>query len=189
MTGLSPGPGPKKPQSPLSEAVEQAARVGSMWWDDLTDFAKDQADRLASGNYGLTDLTTAQLRLMRICVHNGVNAASTWTDNIALLSYTGPAAGGPATRTVQVPVSVPAQVNVVFQVSDLVADQHRIPRAKLRLDPPAAFEAIPKDVPVTVVVDCSGAPAGTYGGTIFTSDGSVTVDFRIAIDELGEPPH
>jgi hypothetical protein len=38
-----------------------------------------------------------------------------------------------------------------------------------------------------VTADCAGAPADTYAGSIFTEDGSVTADFRIAVDELGVP--
>jgi len=172
----------KKPQSALSEAVEQAARVGTLYWKDLTGFAEEQADRLASGHYGLTDLTTAQVRLMRILVHHGVNAMSTTIDNVALLAYAGPG-GGAAIRTMEVAVPVPAGVNVVFEVSDLVAGQHVIRRDRIRLNPGAAQEAVAKELPVTVRVDCTGAPAGTYGGTITAGDRGV--DFQIAIDELG----
>jgi hypothetical protein len=175
---------PEMPRSPLSEAVEQAARTGSMWWDDLTRFAEDQADRLAFGTYGLTDLTTAQSRLMRIWIENSRNVMRTVIDNVALLSYDGPA-GGPATRTVQVAVPVPAQVNVLFQVSDLVGGgAYCIPRTRLQLDPqdlPA--RQVPGDAVVTVTVDGAGAPADTYASTIFTDDGRITADFRVAIDD------
>jgi hypothetical protein len=179
---------PGTPQSLLSEAVEQAARAGSMWWNDLTRFAEDQADRLASGHYGLTDLITAEVRLMRIWTQNSMNGLKTTIDNVAMLSYDGPT-GGPAPRTVQVSVPVPALVNVVFQVSDLVGGGgYRIPSTKLQLDPhnfPA--QPAPAAALVTVTADCAGAPADTYAGTIFTEDGSVTADFRIAVDELGVP--
>jgi hypothetical protein len=174
----------EKPQSPLSEAVEQAARAGTLYWDDLTAFAEEQADRLASGHYGLTDLTTAQVRLMRILVHHGVSALDTAINNVALLAYAGPP-GGAAIRTMEVAVPVPAGVDVAFRVSDLVAGQHVIPRHRVRLDPGAAREAAATDLPVTVRVDTTGAAAGTYGGTITAADRRV--DFQIAIDELGEP--
>jgi len=179
---------PETPRSLLSEAVEQAARTGSMWWNDLTGFAEDQADRLASGNYGLTDLTTAQARLMRIWIENSRSVMRTVIDNVALLSYGGPT-GGPATRTVQVFVTVPAQVNVVLQVSDLVGGGgYCIPRTRLQLAPhdlPA--RPVPEDALVTVTVEGAGAPADTYAGTIFTDDGRITADFRVAIDDPGVP--
>lgn len=174
--------------SPLSEAVEQAARAGSMYLKDLTDFAKHQADRLASGHYGLTDLTTAQVGLLRLWLEHSQNAMKTLTDNIVLLSYDGPT-GSAEPRTIRVPVPVPAQTDVVLQVSELVGDGgYRIPRARLQLDPQDFPSApAPTDELVTVTVESAGAPADTYAGTVHTSDGAISVAFRIAIDDLGTP--
>jgi hypothetical protein len=174
--------------SPLSEAVEQAARAASLYLDDLTAFGRHQADRLASGHYGLTDLTTAQVRLLRIGLQHSQNMMRTLTDNIALLSYDGPT-GGSAPRTIRVPVPVPAQTGVVLRVSELVGDGgHRIPRSRLQLDPRDFPPAqAPMDALVTVTVESAGAPAGTYAGTIHTDDGAVSVGFRLAIDDLGTP--
>ena len=172
--------------SRLSEAVEQAARTGEMWFHDVAGFAKGQADRVASGHYGLTDLSTAQVALMRICVRNGVNAMSTVMDNLALLSSDRPAAG-PATRTIAVAVPVPADPEVTFEVSDLAGSRHQISHAKVRLDPSVATLAAAGEVTVLVEVDCTGAPADTYAGTIFTGDQRIGATFLIAIDELGGP--
>jgi len=178
---------PKVPQSLLSEAVEQAARAGSMWWDDLTRFAEDQAGRLASGHYGLTDLTTATVRLLRIWDRNSTNAVRTMIDNVAMLSYDGPA-GGPATREVQVSVPIPAGLIIAFQVSDLVGSGgYRIAAAKVKLDPAQVpAQAAAKEVPVTVTVPSAGAPSDTYAGTI-SAGGGVTAAFQVAIDQIGVP--
>jgi hypothetical protein len=158
-----------------------------MWCDDVAGFAEHEAERLSAGDYGLTDLVSAQVELARIWVRNSMRVASTLSDNVALLSYGRPA-GGPATRTVQVSVPVPANVEVALQVSDLWSPLHRIPRSKIRLEPStAASSPAPAEIPVTVHVECAGAPADTYTGTISSADGGVDVTFKVAIDELGEP--
>ena len=50
MSENGPPAGSDRPQSLLSEAVEQAADAATMWVADVARFASSQADLLASGD-------------------------------------------------------------------------------------------------------------------------------------------
>jgi hypothetical protein len=178
----------RPPQSLLSEAVEQAA-AATLWWKDVAEFATDQADRLASGNYGVNDLTNAQVGLMRIWVRNSIKTAGVISDNLALLSY-GKASAAPPPRRFAVTVAVPAGVDLQLQASDLVGDLlgFRIPSSKIKIRPAAVTAQPAADLAVEITVDCGRAPNDTYAGTLSSTAGSVSVPMRVAIDELGEPP-
>ena len=70
-------------EAPLAEAVEQAADTVALWFEDLAGLAKHQANRVASGHYGLDDLVTGQFDLLRIWVKYATAASLTFTNNLA----------------------------------------------------------------------------------------------------------
>jgi hypothetical protein len=180
-----------RPQSLLSEAVEQAAGAAAMWWTDLAKLAKGQADLLASGHYGADDLAAGQVGLLRIWVKNSIRTAGVLSDNLAMLSY-GSAGTHPPPRRFGVTVAVPAGVALELRASDLVGELFGfcIPSSKIRLEPvdvAARAAADAGDLAVHVTVDCHRAPNDTYAGTLSSADGSVSVPMRVAIDELGQP--
>jgi hypothetical protein len=185
MSAPDPSTGPARPQSRLSEAVEQAADAARIWWEDISDFAKDEADQLSSGDYGLQDLASAQVNLMRICVRNTVKSVGVLSDNLALMSYPRPGAPPPP-RTVNVPVSIPPNVNVKLTASDLVGRLHtqRISSSAIRIQPD---EPSNETISVTVEVKCPPVPKDLYEGRLHSVDGAVSIPFRVAINELGEP--
>jgi hypothetical protein len=188
MSETDPAAGAERPQSPLSEAVEQAAAAASMWARDLTRFARHQADLLAVGNYGVNDLTTAQVGLLRIWVTNSVRTAGVLSDNLALLAYG--TAGAPPPRSFGVGIDVPAGAELRLTASDLKGQilGHRIPSSKVRLAPNAvAAQAGAAKLAIEITVECAGVPGDIYAGELSSGDGAVTVPFRVAIDELGGP--
>lgn len=185
MSIPDPSTGSTRPQSSLSEAVEQAADAARIWWKDISDFAKDEADQLSSGDYGLQDLASAQVHLMRICVRNTIKSVGVLTDNLALVSY--PRSGAPSQlRTVNVPVSVPPNVNVKLTASDLVGQLHarRISSSAIRIQPD---EPSSEAISVTVEITCPPVPSDLYEGRLHSADDAVSIPFRVAINELGEP--
>jgi hypothetical protein len=186
MSAPPPPPGPKRPQSPMSEAVEQAAGALSMWCNDVARFATRQADLLASGDYGLNDLATAQVTLLRIWVSNSISTAGVLSDNLALLSYG--KGGAPPPRRFGVGISVPAGAGVELRASDLEGQLlgFRIPSTRIRLAP-GAVPAGPTELTVEVTVSCIGAPNDIYTGELSSTDGTVTAPMRVAINELGKP--
>jgi hypothetical protein len=184
-------PQPQEPprQSPLSEAVEQAADAAVIWCRDVADFAEREADRLSSGNYSFGDLATAPIRLLRISVRNAIKTAGVLSDNLALLS-----AGQPATvaaeRTFSVSVDVPAGGAARLGASALVGRllNYSIPSAQITLKPDAAApQAAPSQLTVEVKVGCTGAPSDTYVGILSSGDGAIAQPIQVAIDELGDP--
>jgi hypothetical protein len=188
MSENSPPDGSNRPQSLLSEAVEQAADAATMWVADVARFARSQADLLASGDYGLNDLATAQVGLLRLWVRNSLNAAGVLSDNLALLSY-GSEGAAPPPRRFAVAVAVPDGVDLELTPSDLEGQllRYRIPSSKIRLAPVAVAAQPAAEVTVEVTVDCVGAPNDIYAGELSSADGAVTVPIRVAIDELGRP--
>jgi len=188
MTPPRPPDDPARPQSLLSEAVEQAAGAAALWWQELVELATSHADRLASGSYGVGDLTTAQVGLLRIWVRNSIKTAGMLSDNLALLSY-GKAGAAPPPRRFGVTVAVPAGVDLELRASDLVGELFGfcIPSAKVELRPVAVPAQAAGELAVEVTVDCAGAPNDTYAGTVSSADAGVSVPMRVAIDELGEP--
>jgi hypothetical protein len=188
MSQPRPPDDPARPQSLLSEAVEQAAGAAAMWWTELSRFATAEANRLASGSYGVDDLTTAQVRLARIWVRNSIRTAGVLSDNLALLSY-GSAGTHPPPRRFAVTVAVPDEVKLPLQASDLVGELFGfcIPSSKIKLDPVELPAQAAGEVAVGVTVDCHRAPNDTYAGTLSSADGRVSVPMRVAIDELGSP--
>ena len=187
MSENGPPAGSDRPQSLLSEAVEQAADAATMWVADVARLARSQADLLASGDYGLNDLATAQVSLLRIWVRNSINAAGVLTDNLALLSYGSGGAAPP--RRVAVAVAVPAGADLELTPSDLEGQllRYRIPSSRIQLAPVAVAVQAAAEVTVEVLVDCGGAPSDIYAGVLSSADGAVSVAFRVAIDELGRP--
>jgi hypothetical protein len=188
MTPPRPPDDPARPQSLLSEAVEQAADAAALWLGEVADFARGQADRLSSGNYGATDLANAQVGLLRIWVRNSIKTAGVLSDNLALLSY-GTGGGAPPPRRFAVTVAVPAGVELELRASDLVGDLFGfcIPSSKIELDPVAVPAQGARELAVEVTVDCARAPNDTYGGVLSSAGGGVSVPMRVAIDELGSP--
>jgi hypothetical protein len=188
MSPPPPPDDPGRPQSLLSEAVEQAAGAAAMWWTDLARLAKGQADRLASGSYGAGDLAAGQVGLLRIWVKNSIRTAGVLSDNLALLS-SGDAAEHPPPRRFAVTVAVRDNLALRLRASDLVGELlgSRIPSSKIQLDPVDLPAQPPGEVAVKVTVDCHRAPNDTYRGTLSSADGRVSVPLRVAIDELGRP--
>ncbi len=189
MSAPRPPTGSRQRQSPLSEAVEQAADAASRWCNDVADFAKHQADLLSSGDYGLNDLTTAQVDLLRIWVRNTVRTVGALSDNLTLLSFGRPSKAPPP-RRFNVGVSIPAGVSPKLRTSELLGQllAYRIPSSKIRLNPDvAASRAKLREITVEVEVDCAGVPNDTYEGVLSSEDGVIQVPIRVAIDELGEP--
>jgi len=177
------------PQTPLSEAVEQAAQAASQWLDEVAHFAEDEVGRLSAGNYHLDDLATAQVRLLRIWIRNSIRTAGVLSDNLALLSY-GTSGPPPPPRMFKVRIGVPAAVELKLRASDLSGQilGVRIASSKIRLTPDvAASGAEPRDITIEVEVDCARVPSDTYVGVLSSEDGTVTVPIRVAIDELGGP--
>ena len=174
MSTTGPPADEERPQSLLSEAVEQAAGAAAKWVGDVARFARGQADLLASGDYGLNDLATAQVGLLRIWVENSINVAGVLSDNLALLSYG--SAG-------------PAGVALELTASDLEGQLlgYRIPSSRIQLAPVAVAAQPAAEVTVEVTVDGAGAPNDIYAGVLSSADGAVTVPIRVAIDELGRP--
>ena len=188
MSTTGPPADEERPQSLLSEAVEQAADAAAKWVGDLARFARGQADLLASGDYGLNDLATAQVGLLRLWVTNSIRAAGVLSDNLALLSY-GTAGAAPPPRRFAIAVAVPDGVDLELTSSDLEGQllRYRIPSSKIQLAPVAVAAQPATEVTVEVTVDCAGAPNDIYAGELSSADGAVTVPIRVAIDELGRP--
>jgi hypothetical protein len=188
MSPPRPPGDPARPQSLLSEAVEQAAGAAALWWTELAQLATRQADRLASGNYGLEDLTTAQVGLLRIWVRNSIRTGGVLSDNLALLAY-GNAGAAPPPRGFAVTVAVPDGVDLRLRASDLVGELlgFPIPSSRIALAPAEVPAQPAGELLVEVTVDCARAPNDTYAGTLSSADGSVSVPIRVAIDELGAP--
>ncbi|HKR52544.1 MAG TPA: hypothetical protein VJT72_23795 [Pseudonocardiaceae bacterium] len=185
MSAPDPPTGPPPPQSPLSEAVEQAADAAKIWWEDISDFAKNEADQLSSGDYGLKDLASAQVNLLRICVRNTIKSVGVLSDNLALMSYPSPGTPPPP-RTMSVPVSIPPNVNVKLTASDLVGQlqAQRISSTTIHIQPE---EPSSEATSVTVEIKCPPVPSDLYEGRLHSADGTVSIPFWVAINELGEP--
>jgi hypothetical protein len=188
MSPPRPPDDPARPQSLLSEAVEQAAGAAAMWWEELAQLARGQADRLASGTYGTGDLAAGQVGLLRIWVRNSIRTAGVLSDNLALLSY-GTAGAAPPPRRFGVTVAVPDGVPLELRASDLVGELFGfcIPSGKVQLEPVDVAAQAAGELAVAVTVDCARAPNDTYAGVLSSADGSVSVPLRVAIDELGQP--
>jgi hypothetical protein len=187
MSTTGPPADEERPQSLLSEAVEQAADAAAKWVGDVARFAGGQADLLASGDYGLNDLASAQVGLLRIWVENSINVAGVLSDNLALLSYG--SVGSAPPRRFAVAVGVPAGVALELTASDLEGQllRYRIPSSRIQLAPVAVAAQPAAEVTVEVTVDGAGAPNDIYAGVLSSADGAVTVPIRVAIDELGRP--
>jgi hypothetical protein len=187
MSPPRPPDDPDRPQSLLAEAVEQAAMAGALWWEELAKLARSQADRLASGSYGVDDLATGQVGLLRIWVRNSIKTAGVLSDNLALLS-SGTAGTAPP-RRFPVTVAVPAGAALELRASDLVGELFGfcIPSGKVQLEPVDVAAQAAGELAVAVTVDCARAPNDTYAGVLSSADGSVSVPLRVAIDELGQP--
>lgn len=176
------------PQSGLSEAVEQAAAATKDWFDDISGFVKHDADQISAGQYGLGDLATAPIRMMRIWLSNTVRTAFVVSDNLALLGYTRP--GAPLPRTMSLGLSIPANIGVKLTASEMVGQLlgQSIPSSKIQIRPDEhPPQAADREVTVTVEINIRHAPDDLYQGRVFSVDGAVSVPFSIAIDELGVP--
>jgi hypothetical protein len=188
MSTTDPSTSPGR-QSPLSEAIEQAKGAASNWCNEVVEFAQHEADVLSTGGYGVNQLATAQVRLLRIWVTNSIQTAVVLSDNLALLSY-GRAGRPPPPRKIGVRVPIPAGVSVKLRASDLTGEllQHCITSSRIQISPDtAASRAKAREIPVEVAVNCANAPNDTYIGVLFSDDGLVKVPIEVAIDELGEP--
>jgi hypothetical protein len=172
----------------LSEAVEQAGDTARQGLDDLRSFAREEADTLARGTYGLPELATAPVRLFEILVTNAVRAASTTSDNLALLSLSGRFGSAEAKRAVRVEVGTAAATHgVTLQVSELVGQLtgFRIPSTRIHVD----TRTVAADGIAVLTVDCVAAPADIYVGTLTVAGPGkpVSIGIRVAIDEIGVP--
>ncbi|MGH3768522.1 MAG: hypothetical protein ACRDTX_25785, partial [Pseudonocardiaceae bacterium] len=172
----------------LSEAMEQVADLTRKWNDEIAKFVETEADKLSANDYKLADLVTAPVELMRIWVRNSIQAADVISGNLALISQARSSAA-PQTRKMNVPVSIPPDVDVKLLASDLVGRSgYRIRSSRLQVAPESfGAEAATRDVVVEVTVDCSHAPADLYEGLLYCSDPTVSAPFGVAISELGEP--
>ena len=168
--------------------MEQAAAAAKDWCDDISDFAQHDAEQISAGRYGLGDLATAPIRLMRIWLRNTVRTAFVVSDNLALLGYSRP--GAPPPRIMRLGLSIPANIGVKLSASDLVGQLlgHSIPSSKIQIRPdehPA--QAADRKVTITVEIDIRHAPDDLYEGRVSSAEGAVSVPLRIAVDELGVP--
>jgi hypothetical protein len=178
---------PSSSHSPLGEAVEQASDAVAIWSQEVATFAESEADDLASGNYHLSNLVTAPVRLLKIWVRNSVKTAGTLSDNLALLSYSR-LAGAASERSFMVALPLAAAAGALTS-SDLlgVSFLHRIPSTDVRLEAVPAAESPPGANVVRVVVGCAGAPNDAYSGVLSSTDGAAPLAILVAIDELGDP--
>jgi hypothetical protein len=179
---------PRPPESLLAEAVEQAADTARTLLDGLKRFAKSEADALADREYGLANVATAPVRLFQVLVSSAFDAASTVSDNLALLSLDGRPTT-PEPRTVPVYVGKPAHPGVVtFTTSDLVGElpKHRIPSGQIAVTTEWLADGV-----ATVVVRSGSAPPDIYAGNLFMTDSTTSekteFPFLVAITELGIP--
>lgn len=175
------------PQFPLSEAVEQAGDAARQSIDNLQRFGEEEANALASGHYGLRELTTAPVRLYAVLATNAISAARTASDNLALLSLSGRFGSADARRAVRVYVG-PAAAASTLQVSDLIGELkgYCIPEERVDIDE----TTVATDGVVTLTVNCAGAPNDLYVGTLVVGAGSLnpaSIPVRVAIDEIGVP--
>jgi hypothetical protein len=154
---------------------------------ELAKLARSQADRLDSGSYGVDDLATGQVELLRIWVRNSIKTAGVLSDNLALLSSGN--AGTAPPRRFAVTVAVPAGVELELRASDLVGELFGfcIPHSEIDPDPKKVPAEAAREVAVDITVNCHTAPNDTYAGTLSSADGRVSVPMRVAIDELGGP--
>jgi hypothetical protein len=177
----------RPPQSLLSEAIEQAGDTVRLLLNGLQGFAESEADALADREYGLAELATAPVRLFSVLVNSAFHAASTLSDNLALLSLDGrPAELEPRT----VPVYLggprhPAAVTFTTSALDGEATGHRIRREQVA----ASTEWLAAYGVVTVVVRPGSAPPDIYKGVLSVTDSATgrrrDFEFLIAITELG----
>lgn len=175
------------PQSPLSEAVEQAGDAARQAIGNLEHFGEQEANALASRHYGLRELATAPVRLYAVLATNAIIAARTASDNLALLSLSGRFGSADTRRAVRVYVGQ-AAAGSTLQVSDLVGELrgYCIPKARVDIDD----TTVAADGIVTVTVNCVGVVNDLYIGTLFVGVGSLnptSIPVRIAIDEIGIP--
>ncbi|MGH3693162.1 MAG: hypothetical protein ACRDRX_04045 [Pseudonocardiaceae bacterium] len=188
--GQNPPSGePGSQQSLLAEAVEQLADSAGKWSKDITDFCKQQADRLSAGTYGLNDLVTAPVRLMKILVQDTFDTASVISDNISLLAN--PGAGVlPRDRTMRAPVIVPTNTSVTFVASDMVGRRgHTIPGSDFDISLESRGEN-PTEKDVVVKLRPSRVPNDTYAGFLrpaVDNPAIKEIPFAFAITEWGEP--
>lgn len=184
-----PPNGVTQQQSALSEAVEQLADSADKWSGDIAEFLKQQADRLAAGDYGLNDLVTAPVKLMSIWVKDTFDTVFAISDNLAVLSD--PRSGAaPRPRTVRVPVTIPANVDVELVASNMEGQSgHSIPSSDMRIEPDKlARSPEESQINVVVTVKSSRVPNDTYAGFLRSKDQAIKeVSFGFAINELGEP--
>lgn len=187
MTDQDPSNGQPRPQSLLSEAVEQGADAVAKWHKDIAELLEQQADRLSSGDYGLNDLVTAPVRLLSIWVKDAIDTAFTISDNLALLAN--PRSGEPQRpRTIRVPVTIPANSHVKFVASDTLGQLgYSIPSSDFDITQEIRGNN-PEEINVIVTVKSSSVPNDTYSGILRADDPAIKeVPFGFAIDELGEP--
>ena len=174
------------PQSLLSEAVEQTTDTARKLLENLGHFAEDEADALASREYGLLNLATAPVRLFAILVVGAIDGASNVSDNLSLLSLNGQFGAPTARRATRVGVGITAlPAGAKFAVSALVGQttNYCIPAKQITVED----DTLATERAVTVVVHSALASPDIYAGTLFSTDPGRTVNkkFMVAIAELG----
>jgi hypothetical protein len=188
---------PPPAQSPLSEAVEQAADSVKLLGKDLTDLSRSQADRLSSGGYGLSDLVGGGFALTQLAVKHTTAAYQTFLNNISLLAAPppDPAHGhDPPVREVQgavtVPAaSVPAPGIVGFRCTELQGRRHsyRVPPESITVQPQATAASGQAGTSQVVIlsINFGGAPNDIYSGEVQSGDPAVSTPFMVALAEFG----
>jgi hypothetical protein len=180
--------GPRRPQSLLSEAVEQIGDLTTQYLAGVSALATQQADRFSSGAYGINDLVAGQIGTLRLNVRHTLIAAQTVPGVWGLLGYSPPKSGS-GTREIR--VSVPGNLPLSeLKVPDLVQVDTGalIPSSAVELEVPESTEGVlPEAITVTVRVTTDHAGNGTYRGSLRSADNTVVATFVIAISEVGEP--
>ena len=177
--------------TPYGEAVEQAARGLSIWCDQVAELVQGDVDRAANGTYGVADLASAGLRLLRVNVSNLIGMANVASDNLALIRPEEAGRGVPERhREVAVVIALEAGQAGDFVLSTLkgLTSGQVVPTSRVTVDP-STFTAQPHahDEEITIRVSTGGLAPDTYRGELSTVvDGKVIASrpLIVAIDEL-----
>lgn len=188
---------PPPAQSPLSEAVEQAADSVKLLGKDLTDLSRSQADRLSTGGYGLSDLVGGGFALTKLAVKHTTAAYQTIVNNIALLAAPPPDPAhvhDPPVRELTVAVtvpatSVPAPGIVGFCCTELRGRRHgyRVPPESVTLQPQATASAGQGGASQVLMlsINFGGAPNDIYDGEVQSGAPAVSTPFMVPLAEFG----
>jgi hypothetical protein len=179
---------------PLADAVRQAGSDAGRWLADLQRYAEGEATALASGNYRLTDLATAPVRLLTVLATNTIASASTASDNLALIALTGKLGSKDAKRAILVSVKsrkdqgiaapLPGDLELSVRLVGQVTG-YTIPSERIHVD----RSTLSTNGVVRIVVRCAAVPPDIYTGTLCSpgQDPLVSQRILVAINEIGRP--